>query len=175
MVRVLAFSAAASALVICLGVGPQAAAAPPAPGATAYLIGNCYDPSQPVEERPTEVVYNCDQTGVMEGMTWTAWGPDGADGTGTDNSVECQPNCAVGERLINPIVVHAWNPMPPAEPGCPAGVQFYTDLVIAYPNDAPPWIKPGTTWSAGTEFIEYNGMPAVHFFDQEPYSCAPIS
>lgn len=171
MIRKVAISVAAGALALAVCAVPEAAAAP----ATAYMIGSCYDPSQPVQEKPSRVVYNCDSTGVMDGMTWTSWGGDGATGTGTDNSVECQPDCAQGPHLINPIVVHAWNPKPAAEPGCPANVAFYSDLVIAYPNDAPPWIQPGSTWSPGTEFVEYNGMPAVHFYDQKPYSCAPLS
>ncbi|BDX31516.1 hypothetical protein TUM20985_20630 [Mycobacterium antarcticum] len=35
---------------------------------------------------------------------------------------------AQGTRLLNPIVVHAWNPRPPVAPGCPAGVRFYSGL-----------------------------------------------
>ncbi|MDT5110635.1 MAG: hypothetical protein QOE20_2525, partial [Mycobacterium sp.] len=38
---------------------------------------------------------------------------NGAKGTGTDSSIECQPNCANGTRLTNPIAVHAWNPVLP--------------------------------------------------------------
>ena len=62
-------------------------------------------------QRPDSFAYNCDTTGVMRDMTWSAWGADGARGTGTDSSVECQPNCAQGATLVNPIVVHAWNPV----------------------------------------------------------------
>ena len=46
----------------------------------------------------TSFAYNCDTTGVMQDMTWSAWGADGARGTGTDSSVECQPNCAAGRH-----------------------------------------------------------------------------
>jgi hypothetical protein len=168
MLRVLVISAALTAAALFC---PPATAEP----ATAYMIGRCYDPSQSVQERPAEVVYGCDSTGVMKDMAWTSWGADGAQGTGTDDSVECQPYCAVGEHLVNPIVVHAWNPASPTEPGCPADVQFYRDITIAYPKDVPPWVKPGTTWGDDTEFIEIDGMPAVHYFDQKPYSCSPLS
>jgi hypothetical protein len=44
----------------------------------------------------------------MEQMTWSAWGVDGARGTGTDSAIECKPSCAEGTGLFNPIVVHAW-------------------------------------------------------------------
>lgn len=165
--------------VLAMLTAPTAAADPtpgPAPSAEpiAYVIGRCYTPAQPVVEEPTRVVYNCDSTSVMQDMQWTSWGSDGANGTGTDNSVLCKPNCAEGPHLINPIVVRAWNPRPPTTPGCPAGVEFYTDLTVAYPQGVPPWIVPGTRWTDGVEFTYVDGMPAVHFTDQGPYSCTPL-
>ena len=77
-----------------LGTAAAEASQDPAPGdTTAYLIGACWDPSQPVDQRPATLVYGCDKSSVMEDMTWTAWGADGAEGTGIDSAVECQPNC----------------------------------------------------------------------------------
>ena len=76
---------------------PAQAVADPQPASTAFAIGKCFDPSEPAQERPTRFAYNCDDTGVMDDMTWTAWGADGAEGTGTDRSIECQPNCAQGD------------------------------------------------------------------------------
>jgi hypothetical protein len=77
-----------------------------------------------------------------------------------------------GTRLTNPVVVHAWNPLPPTSALCPEGVRFYSDLSIAYPKGAPPWIEPGTTWDVGTDFVTIDGMPAVHFSDLKP-NCRP--
>lgn len=168
MVRRTAMSMAAGLSVLFVAC-PQAAAEP-----VTYMIGKCFDPSQAVEERPATVIYNCDDTGIMKDMTWTSWGIDGANGTGVDSSVECKPNCAQGPTLVNPIVVHAWNPLPPTATGCPAGVQFYSDITIAYPEGAPPWIIPGTTWDTGTDFVEVDGMPAVHFSEVKPLSCTPL-
>lgn len=148
------------------------AGAEPQDGTTAYAIGKCVDPSQPVPQRPAQFDYNCDATGVMQDMVWTSWDRDGARGSGTDASIECQPNCAQGARLTNPIVVHAWNPLPPSSIECPQGVQFYSDLTIAYPKGVPPWIKPGTTWDHGTDFVTVDGMPAVHFSGLTP-NCRP--
>lgn len=128
-----------------------------------YAIGMCYDPAHPLPQRPEVFDYNCDKTGVLQDMTWTEWGPDGARGTGTDNAIECQPNCAEGRRLLNPVVVHAWNPQPSESPTCPANARFYSDLTIAYPHEAPPWIAPGSEWAPGTDFTTVDGMPAVHF------------
>lgn len=167
MMRVLAVAGAVSALAF--------AAAPASADSTRYMLPSCYDPSQPVAERPQQVVYGCDSTNVMENMTWTSWGADGARGTGTDNAVQCQPNCAQGPHLINPIVVHAWNPVPADKPGCPDNVLFYSDITVAYPAGVPPWVIPGTTWSSDVEYTYVDGMPAVHFSDQHPYSCTPLS
>jgi hypothetical protein len=105
-------------------------------------------------------------------MVWTTWDADSARGTGTDTSVECQPNCAQGTTLVNPIVVHAWNPVAAPDAACPRNVEFYTDMTIAYPKGAPPWIDPGTTWSPGTDFVTVDGMPAVHYSGLTP-TCGP--
>jgi hypothetical protein len=164
--RTLAASVIAFAVAMAW-MSPEAAA-DPQPGTTVFAIGKCFDPGQPVQERPARFDYNCDNTGVMDDMTWTSWGPDGAKGSGTDKSIECQPNCAQGPLLTNSIVVHAWNPLPPNAAACPPDVQFYADLTIAYPNGAPPWIKPGTTWDDGTDFVTVDGMPAVHFSNLKP-------
>lgn len=162
-----------AAAVALLAGSPVASADPAEQDTTAYAIGKCFDPSQPPAQRPATFAYNCDNTGVMQEMTWSSWGSDGARGTGTDSSVECQPNCAQGTRLTNPIVVHAWNPVTAASSECPRDVKFYTDMTIAYPQGAPPWIKPGTTWSPGTDFVTVDGMPAVHYSELTP-TCRPL-
>lgn len=162
------FAVAASAVSL-FGAGAPAASADPAEAdGSAYAIAKCYDQGQPAAQRPASFAYNCDNTGVMADMTWSRWGSDGADGTGTDNSVQCQPNCAQGATLVNPIVVHAWNAETSPSATCPRDLAFYTDLTIAYPKGAPPWISPGTTWSPGTDFVTVDGMPAVHFSNSPP-------
>lgn len=171
MIRAFVVSATLLALTT---VGTSPAEANPS-DTTAYMFGRCYDPGQPIQERPQRVVYGCDSTNVMENMTWSAWGADGARGTGTDDAVECKPNCAEGQHLFNPIVVHAWNASPADQPGCPDNVQFYSDFTVAYPKGVPPWVIPGTTWGSDVEFIYVDGMPAVHYFDQQPFSCTPLN
>jgi hypothetical protein len=168
--RALAVSATLTAVTLILA--PAAAVADPQPDTTVYAIGKCVDPDQAAQQRPGRFDYNCDGTGVLENMTWTSWNRDGARGAGTDSSVECQPNCAQGARLTNPVVVHAWNPQPATSAACPPGVEFYSDMTIAYPKTAPPWIIPGTPWDAGTDFVTVDGMPAVHFSGLSP-NCLP--
>ncbi len=170
MIRIFATVAGA---VVLFGGSAVASADPAEQDTTTYAIGRCYDPSQPPAQRPASFAYNCNTTGVMQDMTWSAWGADGARGTGSDSSVECNPNCAEGATLVNPIVVHAWNPVTSPSPTCPPNVEFYTDLTIAYPEDAPPWIAPGMTWSPGTDFVTVDDMPAVHFSESTP-TCGPL-
>lgn len=140
---------------------------------TIYSIGKCFHPANAPIQRPESFAYNCDNTGVMKDMTWSSWGADGAHGSGTDRSVECQPNCAQGATLTNPIVVHAWNPVTSPSAACPQDVKFYTDMTIAYPKGVPPWIQPDTTWSPGTDFVTVDGMPAVHYSGLTP-TCEPL-
>lgn len=163
--------AASGLLVLTISGAPTAASEPP----VVYQFAACYDPTHPVLEKPSTVVYGCDHTSVMEDMTWTAWGADGATGTGVDNAIECKPNCAQGPRLLNPIIVHAWNPAPAEKPGCPAGVEFYRDFTVAYPESVPPWVQPGTSWTEDVSYLFVDGMPAVHFTNQTPYTCTPPS
>ena len=118
MIRAAVVTATAVMVTFGLTASPVAMADP----ATTYMFGACFTPDQPVVELPTTIMYGCDGTSSMQDMTWTAWGADGADGTGTDNSVESQPNCAQGPLLTNPIVVHAWNPLPASSTGCPPNV-----------------------------------------------------
>lgn len=168
MIRAAVITATAVMAACGLTASPVALADP----ATTYMFGACFTPDQPVLEQPVTIMYGCDGTSSMQDMTWTSWGADGATGTGTDNSVQCQPNCAQGQRLLNPIIVHAWNPLPPKTPGCPAGVDFYSDYTVAYPQGVPPWVKPGTSWAADVDYVYVDGMPAVHFKTQGPLSCA---
>lgn len=148
-------------------VSPQAPAG--AQPATTYALATCYDVDQTIAERPQRAVYNCDGSAAIEEMTWTSWGPDGATGTGLDDAIECKPSCAEGARLVNPIVVRAWNPRPVQ--GCPADVAFYSDMTFAYPEGVPPWITPGTTWDDGVEFVTIDGMPGVHWSNRQPFGC----
>ena len=53
-------------------------------------------------------------------------------------------------------------------------LQFYTDMTVAYPQGAPPWIKPGSQWSGDTLFTTVDGMPAVHYIHQSAFSCTPL-
>jgi hypothetical protein len=140
--------------------GLESTAASAAPPTTQFMVGRCYYQGNPIQQRPTEVYYGCDGTGILKNMTWTEWDARGANGSGRSDETDCLPDCASGGRYQFPIVVHADNPITPTGPACPAGVQFYSDLLVAYPDETPPWLQPN-----GPDVTQYHGMPAVHYDD----------
>jgi hypothetical protein len=130
---------------------------PPPP--TSFAIPGCYNPSVPPVERPKKLnVLGCASVAVaLQDMSWSAWGAQGADGTGTAVFKICDPNCAVGYQLTKPVVVHAWNAQPPRPDAvCQVGLKIFADMILAFPKDVPP----PTAQKMNTE---YNGMPAVHY------------
>lgn len=147
------------------GGTPAGAAAPPSPSAAAppvsigVAIPGCYNRSVPPVDRPTKLnVVGCGSAAVaLQDMSWSSWGPQGADGTGAAVFKICQPNCANGTRVTDQVVIHAWNPQPPRNnSGCPVGLKVFADLILAFPQVVPP--------AAAQEMnTTYAGMPAVHY------------
>jgi hypothetical protein len=138
---------------------PQTTIQPPPPPYVA--IPGCYNPSDPPTERPKRLnILGCASVAVaLQNMSWSSWGPRGADGTGTAVFKICDPNCAAGYQLTDPVVVHAWNPQPPRpEAICPVGLKIFADMILAFPKGVPP----PTAQKMDTQ---YNGMPAVHYVD----------
>jgi hypothetical protein len=134
---------------------------PPRLATTSYGLPGCYylyhDP-HPGAERPKDfVLQGCMQNGFwLTDMSWTSWGPRGADGTGAFVLNTCEINCASGPAVSNPVVVHSWNPQP-AQPDshCPSNLNIYGDLILAFPKTLPPATQIPTN-------TKYRGMPAVH-------------
>ena len=137
---------------------PAQTSTQPAPPSS-FAIPGCYNPSVPPVERPKKLnVLGCASVAVaLQDMSWTSWGPLGADGTGTAVFKICDPNCAAGYQLTDPVVVHAWNAQPPRPDAvCQSGLKIFADLVLAFPK-APP---PPTAQKMNSQ---YNGLPAVHY------------
>jgi hypothetical protein len=135
---------------------------PPPP--TYFVIPGCSNPSVQPSERPKKLnVLGCASVAVaLQDMSWSSWGPQGADGTGTAVFKLCDPNCATGSQLTDPVVVHAWNPQPPRPDAiCQVGLKIFADMILAFPKDVPP----PTAQKMDTQ---YNGMPAVHYVNYSP-------
>lgn len=140
---------------------PQTTARPASasPTSLGVAIPGCYNSSVPPADRPTKLnLVGCASTAVaLQDMSWSSWGPDGADGTGSAVFKICQPTCANGYQLTDQVIVHAWNPQPPrANSDCPAGLRVSADLIVAFPKGAPP----PTAQELNTQ---YQGLPAAHY------------
>jgi serine/threonine-protein kinase len=134
---------------------PVAAPPQPPPSSEPIIIARCWSPGSNLRERPTELEFGCDGTGDLQNMRWSAWGTEGADGTGTALETDCVPDCADGQRIPYPVVVHAKG-VTAAPASCGSDFSFYNTLVIAYPQRTGPW--PANT--------TYNGMPANRYQDE---------
>jgi hypothetical protein len=137
--------------------GPAQNATQPPP--TSFAIPGCYNMSVPPVERPKKLnILGCASVAVaLQDMSWSSWGPQGADGTGTAVFKMCDPNCAAGYQLTDPVVVHAWNAQPPRPDAiCQVGLKIFTDMILAFPKGVPPPTAQKTN-------TQYNGMPAVHY------------
>jgi hypothetical protein len=138
------------------GVPPPAAQ--PAPP-DSFAIPGCYNLSVQPVERPKKLnVLGCASVAVaLQDMSWSSWGPQGADGTGNAVFKICEPTCATGYQLTDPVVVHAWNAQPPRPDAiCQVGLKIFADMILAFPKGVPP----PTAQKMNTQ---YNGLPAVHY------------
>jgi hypothetical protein len=137
---------------------PPTASQPPPPPES-FAIPGCYNPTVPPVERPKKLnILGCASVAVaLQDMSWSSWGPQGADGTGTAVFKICDPNCAAGYQLSDPVVVHAWNAQPPRPDAiCQAGLKIFADMILAFPRAVPPP-------TAQKMNSQYNGLPAVHY------------
>jgi hypothetical protein len=132
--------------------------------ATIYAIPGCFSDTGTTadHDRPTSIVLQgCMSNGLwLKNMSWKAWGADGADGTGVIAANTCAADCASGPVVEHPVVVHAQKPeVAPGSSHCPANVQFYSEVVIAFPKDSPP-----------TQYVKvttrYRDMPASEITSQ---------
>jgi hypothetical protein len=134
------------------------------PPQQSLAIPGCYNPAVQPSERPKKLnVVGCASVAVaLQDMSWSTWGPQSADGTGTAVFKMCDPNCAAGYQITKPVVVHAWNAQPPRRDAiCQVGLKIFNDMILAFPQGAPP----PTAQKMDTQ---YNGMPAVHYVDYSP-------
>jgi serine/threonine-protein kinase len=160
---------------------PETTAAPPTPivpppvatnvaPAFSYAIPACYSSYDPPAERPMNAVieYCADGGTQLIHMTWTAWGPDGADGKGVFAVKSCQPDCADGPTIEYPVMIHAANPFR-IQPtvGCGPSTAVYSDLTLAFPTASLPQNINGQNVNT-----TYQGLPAIHYTTNQNDSSA---
>jgi serine/threonine-protein kinase len=143
---------------------------------TRYAFPAHYDESDPIREMPTNLRLNV-RFYQLTDLTWTAWGPGGAEGSGSEfTQTDCDPTCTEGTHYRVPVRIHAFNPQPPqSDSGCPAAVAavlFYSEIVLTYvPTTAasPPRNPSGKDFQGTTD----NGLPAVRYWNRVPH-CDPV-
>jgi serine/threonine protein kinase, bacterial len=120
--------------------------APPPPGtntitttvsqpAQPYALPGCTHDPDTVTERPDTANLTCNRLHWIEGMTWTSWGPAGAEGIGTEQTSNCDPICATGAIFRNRVqVVFTGSTSAPYDSQCPAAFLYYTQVIVAYPD-----------------------------------------
>ena len=58
------------------------------------------------EIKPEAITFTCADGGqYVDGISWSSWGKDGAQGTGEYHANTCDPNCAEGEFLSSEVEV----------------------------------------------------------------------
>ena len=136
--------------------------APPNP-VTVYF-GRCYSPGNPLQIEPSSMTFGCDGTGDLANMHWTSWSLNGADGTGTTALNDCTPDCASGKQHYFTVVVHLGSPKPaPNVAACTNHAQFYSTLIVAFPNGWPTALfggPPPTTYR-GMGAESYDALPNI--------------
>ncbi|MBF6175238.1 hypothetical protein [Nocardia blacklockiae] len=97
---VMAATAAALAVTGCGGEGSTAGHASAA-NAEPEVIDCAFD--KPAV-RPPNIIMACADLGLrVEQIQWKSWGPDRAEGDGVQHVNTCDPNCAAGNFVTEPV------------------------------------------------------------------------
>jgi hypothetical protein len=78
---------------------------------------------------PTRLLLSGDSSTFMRGLTWSAWGASTANGTGTLEIDNCNPNCAQGSLTGYHATVTLSGLTPYG-----SGQQGYADMTISAPG-----------------------------------------
>ncbi|MGZ4491512.1 MAG: hypothetical protein ACXVEU_12130 [Nocardioidaceae bacterium] len=85
--------------------------------------------------RPRTLLISGDGTLWVAKMTWSRWVSRRADGRGTSVANTCNPNCAQGHLVRDPVVVHL------SRPHHKCGRWFFNRVVLHYPKTHPKFFK----------------------------------
>jgi serine/threonine-protein kinase len=87
-----------------------------------------------MKSEPTQIVNSGDGSGYLKGLTWSSWGQPTAQGTGTLEIDNCNPNCAQGTFTGYPATVTLTNLTPYGT----SGYQAYASMTINAPSSPSP-------------------------------------
>ncbi|MFB8000951.1 hypothetical protein [Nocardia sp. NPDC056000] len=67
------------------------------------VVYDCTRTTDQAVQRPSNVLLACGDGGLwVKDITWTSWGPNTAEGDGTQSRRTCVPNCAQGGVATGP-------------------------------------------------------------------------
>jgi hypothetical protein len=104
-------------------------------GKTPLLIANCFKP----KFKPNDVIIACgDASFGARALSWSAWSRKRADGTGTGQINDCNPDCVHGTTRTAPIELQLGKPQL-----CSNGKRVFAKLRYIWTSgppisDAPP-------------------------------------
>lgn len=103
-IRVLGWAATGFTMAgLALASAPVAGADRTAPIAdgTSPVVSNCV--SNQNEVQPSSLLLACGDGGLsVRDIAWSSWGPDTAEGDGTEYRRVCEPSCAAGHEASGP-------------------------------------------------------------------------
>jgi hypothetical protein len=120
------------AALVALGASAAAGASDPVAGAsgkTPLLIANCFKP----KFKPADVIIACGDASLgARGMTWSSWTRKKADGTGTGQVNDCNPDCVHGTTRSAPMELQLSKPQL-----CSNGKRVFAKLRYIWTSGAP--------------------------------------
>jgi hypothetical protein len=91
----------------CLCAAAAASSVATESGKRVQLIANCFKP----KFKPADVIIACGDASLgARGMTWSTWTRKKADGTGTGQINDCNPDCAHGTTRTAPMELQLSKP-----------------------------------------------------------------
>jgi hypothetical protein len=175
MIRTTRFLAPAALLLTvlaagCSGSGASSTPAPPA----ATPVASSPSPATPAtylaigqDVRGTRVlrpscakgcVLSGDSTAILWHMTWQTWTAAQAVGTGTEELVDCTPNCAAGKQYKVAVRVTFSQPVKVCVDG---GQRFWTRASFVYPNGLPSVFAGGNAPASPWNFASIKSQAAT--------------
>jgi hypothetical protein len=97
----------AAIVAVCVSAAALASPVASESGKRVQLIADCFKP----KFKPKDVIIACGDASLgARGMTWSVWTRKKADGTGTGQINDCDPDCASGTTKSAPMELQLSKP-----------------------------------------------------------------
>ena len=141
---------------------PVATTAPPtakpAPALPTVSTNSAIDGAQAV--KPSMIDLSADGNGDLNGLTWSSWTAHSAEGSGSFNVNNCQPNCAQGTTVDVPVSVALSAPTSGSSP-------YFTAMTLTDSSGNT------NTYAAGSKGSLSVVSDALYIADEAPAASQP--